>query len=93
MGSLEMAKEKLYTWDYGLSHIAGEGDVDIKMPLNDYITRYTRELEPVIDNMVQCCGDISVSDMSTMFSLFYKMKRLMHEINENAAQVEKRKRI
>ena len=78
-----MSKEKLYTWDYGPAHIAGEGNGEIKLTVEDYINRYVKELDPIIDNMHDLCGDITVSDMQTMFNLFYKIKRLMWDINKD----------
>ena len=78
-----MAKEKLYVWDYGPAHIAGEGDGETKLTIEDAVNRYVKELDPIIDSMHESCGDISVSDMATMFSLFFKMKRLMWEINKD----------
>ena len=78
-----MAKEKLYVWDYGPAHIAGEGDGETKLTIEDCVNRYVKELDPIIDSMHESCGDISVSDMATMFSLFFKMKRLMWDINKD----------
>ena len=78
-----MAKEKLYVWDYGPAHIAGEGDGETKLTIEDCVNRYVKELDPIIDSMHESCGDISVSDMATMFYLFFKMKRLMWDINKD----------
>ena len=78
-----MTKEKLYVWDYGPAHIAGEDDGETKLTIEDCVNRYVKELDPIIDNMHESCGDISVSDMATMFSLFFKMKRLMWDINKD----------
>ena len=66
-----MAKEKLYLWDFGPADIAGEGSGELNLTIEDCVSRYVRELDPIIDNMHESCGDISVSDMSTMFSLFF----------------------
>ena len=78
-----MAKEKLYLWDFGPADIAGEGSGELNLTIEDCVSRYVRELDPIIDNKHESCGDITVSDMSTMFSLFFKMKRLMWEINKD----------
>ena len=81
-----MGKEKLYTWDYGHEDHYGDGgygNEEIKLTVEDYITRYVRELNPIMDNMYDLCGDITISEMQTMFNLFSKMKRLMWDINKN----------
>ena len=86
-----MAKEKLYLWDFGPADIAGEGSGELNLTIEDCVNRYVRELDPIIDNMHESCGDISVSDMATMFSLFFKMKRLMCDINKDKKYVDNEK--
>ena len=46
-----MAKEKLYLWDFGPADIAGEGSGELNLTIEECVSRYVRELDPIIDNM------------------------------------------